>query len=499
MNSTLGNLPQWDKIQWKTTMEQVRNLKYRIFMAKLKGNRITLRRLQKLMLYSRHNMLLSVRAVTIVKDGKNIFGIRKALIKNKSDRMILVEKLNEIRISQYKPAPKVQNSNGKNIYQEIPILLDLCIQVMVLNALEPEWEACFEANSYGFRPGRNTHDAISRVFTVLSVKANRSNNKQWALNATIEGFFDNICEQDLLAKLDNFPAKSLIKRWLNIGYLEGNFFNKNERSIPKGAIISPLLANIVLDGLENIIKAPPDSRFQISENWVYIRYADRFIVLCSTKKEVQKIKTRISDWLKTKGLILTPNKMKISHIDKGFDFLGVNIRHVSTNVSHKTKRKILLIRPSKKAVHTIIQKLKNEWKYLRGKSIEMVLNRLNPIITSWADYHRKFSSRDVFKKLDNWTFQKSWQYASRMHANKSKQWIYNTYYGNFNLTQKGRWVFGNKQTGRYLKKFTWFNMQTHVMVKGYNSPCDPRLKQYWEQRQKTLDKANLTKLKHSET
>lgn len=486
MNSTLGDLPKWETIQWNLVVDQVRNLKYRIFMAKLEGDRRRLRRLQKLMLYSRFNILLSVRRVTVINDGKDTPGIDKILIKDKSNRMELVDQLSKMRILQHEPLPtkriQISKSNGKTRSLGIPTILDRCIQAIVLNALEPEWEACFEANSYGFRPGRSAHDAIGRVYNIMSVKSKGINKKDWILDADIEGFFDNICHQDILEKLDNFPAKALISRWLTAGYMEGDIFNKAEKGIPQGGIISPILANIALYELESFLKAAPNSTGQIRGSRVYIRYADDLIVLCSSKLEAQQTKKQISGWLKSKGLRFAPHKTKISHIDKGLDFLGVNIHHCSTKAKPKIQGKILRVHPSEKSILNLTQKLRNEWKFLRGKSIETVLYRLNPIITGWANYHRKFSSTEIFKKLDNWTFKKSWHYAYRMHANKSKHWIYDKYYGNFNFNRKDRWTFGNKETGKYLKKFAWFNTRRHIVVKGFNSPCDPRLQGYWENR-----------------
>nr|YP_009306234.1 hypothetical protein [Derbesia sp. WEST4838]AOP19138.1 hypothetical protein [Derbesia sp. WEST4838] len=498
MNSTLENLPKWDSIQWKYVMEQVRNLKYRIFMAKLKGDRRRLRRLQKLMLTSRNNILLSVRRVTVENNRKAISGIDKVLIKEKSDRMELVEQLSKMRILQHQPFPikrsKIPKSDQKTRPLGISIIMDRCIQTIVLNALEPEWEACFEANSYGFRPGRSAHDAIGRVYNVVRVKTKGRNNKSWILNAYVEGFFNNICHKDILEKLDNFPAKSLINRWLIAGYMEGDIFNKTEKGTPQGGVISPLLANIALYELEKFLNVAPDSTGRVRGTRVYVRYADDFIIICSSKTEAQTTKKQISGWLKTKGLRLTPDKIKISHIDKGFDFLGVNIRHINMKTNQKGPDKILRIYPSEKSILKLTQKLKEEWKFLRSKSIETVLHHLNPIIADWANYYRKFSSTQLFTKLDNWTFKKSWHYASRMHANKSKHWIYDKYYGNFNLNRKDRWTFGNKETGKYLKKFTWFNIRQHIMVKGYNSPCDPRLQEYWENRDKYIYKASFINL-----
>nr|AYC64268.1 hypothetical protein [Pseudobryopsis hainanensis] len=493
MNSTLENLQTWDTIQWNTVNEQVRNLKFRIFMAKQTGNRLRLRRLQKLMLNSRYNALHAVRRATVINSGRKTPRIDKVLVEEKQQRMELVEWLCGTQLSKYQPKPvkrvKIPKPNGKTKPPGIPTITDRCIQAMVLNALEPEWEACFEANSYGFRPGRSPHDAIARVFTILSVKSKGKNRKQWILDADIEGFFDNICHDYILEKLDNFPGRHLIQKWLKAGYMEKSMYHPTELGTTQGGIISPLLANIALHGLESYIGATPDSTGRICGTRNYIRYANDFIVLCSSEQEAKETKDQIANWLKQRGLRFAPDKIHIHHIEDGFDFLGVNIRHFKTRAKHKTQGKVLLIRPSTKSIRSITQKLRNEWQLLRGKSITEVLNRINPIITGWANYHRKYDAINTFRKLDNWTFQKSWEYASRAHGNKSKYWIYDKYFGNFNLARKDRWTFGDKETGNHLKKFAWFNVQRHIMVKGAHSPCDPKLKEYWEGRQTRLFKA----------
>jgi RNA-directed DNA polymerase len=360
----------------------------------------------------------------------------------------------------------------------IPTIKDRCIQAMVKNCLEPEWEAVFESTSYGFRPGRSPHDALSRIYNTLSVKRHGNNRKNWILDADIEGFFDNVSHNDIMEKLDNFPMKNLIEKWLKAGYMELNKFHSTELGTPQGGIISPLLANIALTDLANFLKTEPDSTGRVRGSRVYVRYADDFVILCSSLKEARQTHIEIATWLKSRGLKISSNKTRIINVSDGFDFLGINIRQYETKAVSKVKGKVLLMKPSRKSISSIKQKLRYNWSFLRGKSIITVLNKLNPIIIGWRNYFKKYVSVNTFKKLDNWTYLKSQNYASRIHPNKGKRWIYDKYFGNFVSTRKDRWVFGNKSTGNYLQKFAWAKIQRNTMVKGHNSIYDPKLKEY---------------------
>ena len=434
MNCTSKTPLTWESIDWQKVNQEVKNLQSRIFVAKQEKDRRRLRRLQKLLLKSRSNILVSIRKVLIQNEGKETPGIDKVTIP-KSERIKLFHELESIDMKSYNPFPVrrvyIPKTDGKERPLGIPTIKDRCIQAIVKNCLEPEWEAIFESTSYGFRPGRSPHDALSRIYNVTSVKKHGMNKKQWILDADIEGFFNNVCHEDILTKLDNFPAKKPIEKWLKAGYMENNKIFPTEKGTPQGGIISPLLANIALYDLEEILKSTPDSTGRVRGSKVYIRYADDFVVLCSSLEEARKTQIEISTWLKSKGLKIAGNKTRIVHIEQGFDFLGVNIRHHKTNSNSKAKNKVLLMQPSNKSMKKIKWKLKHEWHYLRSKSIDIVLNRLNPIIIGWTNYFRKYVATEQFRHLDNWMYLKCQNYASRMHPNKGKRWIYDKYFGNF--------------------------------------------------------------------
>lgn len=492
MNCTSKKPQSWEAIDWQKANKEVKNLQSRIFVAKQEEDRRKLRRLQKLLLNSRSNKLVSLRRVIIQNEGKNT-RIDKVVI-SKSERIKMLENLTLMNLRNYNPKPvkriSIPKTDGKVRPLGIPTILDRCIQAMVKNCLEPEWEAIFESTSYGFRPGRSPHDALSRIYNTLSVKKNGANKKNWILDADIEGFFTNVCHSDILNKLDNFPAKRLVTKWLKAGYMEENFFRfyLTQKGTPQGGIISPLLANIALHDLEKILKTEPDKTGRVRGSRVYIRYADDFVVLCSSLQEARKTQIEIATWLKSKGLSIATNKTRIVHINQGFDFLGVNIKHYETKAKTKTQQKGLLMQPSKTSVQKLKRKLKKEWQFLRSKSIVTVLNRLNPIIIGWRNYFRKYVATKDFRRLDNWMYLKCRNYAYRIHHNKGKKWIYDKYFGNFVPNRQDKWVFGDKTTGQYLNKFAWANIERHILVKGYNSPYDPTLENYEIERLISLKK-----------
>lgn len=480
MNCTSTSPQRWETIDWPKVNLEVKRLQSRIFVAKQEGKRRQLRRLQKLLFNSRSNRLVALRRVIVLNEEQNTSGIDRVVI-SKAQRMDMLNLLATMDYYHYQPLPVRRVSNPKSGGRSfVPTILDRCVQAMVKNCLEPEWEAVFEATSYGFRPGRSTHDAISRIYNTLSVKKRGKNKKNWILSADIEGFFNNVCHEEILQKLDNFPAKHLITKWLKAGYLEENRVYRTDKGTHQEGVISPLLANIAVCDLEKFLKTAPDNSGRVRGSRVYVRYADHFVVLCSSLQEARKTQIEIATWLKSKGLTIATNKTRVVHVSEGFDFLGVNVRQFKTNA--KTKKNILLIQPSNNSIKQIKHRLKQEWHFLRGKSIKTVLNRLNPIILGWRRYFRKYVATKAFRKLDDWMYLKCRNYAYRMHSNKGKWWIYDKYFGNFVPSRKDKWVFGNKQSGQYLHKFAWANIRRHTLVKGYNSPYDPTLDTFWENR-----------------
>src|SRR6266480_1157417 len=472
----------WNAIDWRKANRTVRNLRQRIFRAAQEGNLKKVRSLQKLMLKSYSNRLVSVRRVAQVNAGKNTPGVDKLVIKTPAARGKMVDALAHYSLWKAKPARRVYipKANGKSRPLGIPVIVDRCLQSMVKNVLEPFWEAKFEGISYGFRPGRSGHDAIEKIFGL----ARPNKTKKWVLDADIRGAFDHISHEYLLKAIGPVPGKELIKQWLKAGYVEKEVFHATEQGTPQGGVASPLLANIALHGMEEAIGVTYDSRGQLIGKRAVVRYADDFVCFCETREDAEQVQKILVEWLKERGLALSEEKTRIVHLTEGFDFLGFNIRHYPAPQTSRTGWK-LLIKPSKEAVQDVQRKLKDQWDKAQGTNIQAVLAKLNPIIRGWANYFRTAVAKEIFSSLDRWMFYKADRYTRRMHPKKSKDWRHQKYWGRFQLDRRDPWVFGDKQTGGHLLKFSWFPIERHVMVKGTASPDDPQLSDYWMKRQAT--------------
>jgi len=474
----------WDFVNWRKAGRIVANLRQRIFRAARANDHRKVRSLMKLMLRSRSNILMSVRRVTQVNAGKNTPGVDKVLVKTPAARGKLVDLLATFQPWRATPVRRVyipkKSDSSKLRPLGIPTILVRCLQAMVKNALEPAWESRFEGSSYGFRAGRNAHDAIAKIY----ILASPHRRKKVLVDADVAGAFDNICQKYLLKALGDVPGKALIKQWLKAGYLEDGKYHDTPTGTPQGGVISPLLLNIALHGMEAALDVTHNSKGEINGRRAVVRYADDFVVFCETEEDAIAVKERIlPNWLAERGLSLSPEKTRIVHLKEGFDFLSFNVRHYPCPQTSRSGYK-LLIKPSKKAVLAKVRELREAWLSLRGHSIEAVLWKLNPIIRGWANYYRRVVSSKVFQKLDNWMFRRAYRYAKHTHPNKSWRWIRNRYWGQLNKDRDDQWVFGDKQSGRYLLKFSWFKIERHILVKGTASPDDPDLRDYWWERQK---------------
>jgi RNA-directed DNA polymerase len=264
----------WNTVDWHQEELRVRNLRQRIFRATQAGDWKRVRSLQKLTLRSRANALVSVRRVAQLNAGKNTPGVDKVLLKTPAARGRMVDLLVLHRPWTAKPARRVYipKANGKLRPLGIPVILDRCVQAMVKNALEPSWEARFEGCSYGFRPGRGCHDAIEKIFKIASPK----NRKKWVLDADIKGAFDHISHEHLLETIGRVPGYELIKQWLKAGYVDKGVFHETEAGTPQGGVISPLLANIALHGMEEALEIKHRKRGELDSKRALVRYADDF-------------------------------------------------------------------------------------------------------------------------------------------------------------------------------------------------------------------------------
>ena len=481
----------WHAINWRKTNRVVRGLRRRIFKATIDGNWRKVRNLQRLMLRSYSNALLSVRKATQDNEGRKTPGVDKVLIKTPQARGKMVDDL--MKNQDWKPKPVrrvyIPKSNGKQRPLGIPTIGDRCRQAIVKNALEPCWEAQFEGISYGFRPGRCTHDAIGKIYN--STRPN--GRKKWVLDADIKGCFNNINHEKLIEIIGNFPGKRLIREWLKAGYVDKNVFHAQTGGTPQGGIISPLLANIALHGLEKHLGIKYNYRGESQGKRILVRYADDFVVLCETKEDAECAKDETNQWLSLRGLELSKEKTKILHITEGFDYLGFNIRHYKAS-NTKTGYK-LLIKPSKELLRKTRQDIREIFLSHHGKPVSTLIGKINPIIRGKANYMNKVVSSEIFVSLDNYLFTRQKRYVNRIHPDKNKKWKDNKYWGRLNLQRpKAKWVFGDKTNGSYMLKFSWTNIERHPLIRKRSSPDNPELKEYWEKRKGKRDKDESQKL-----
>ena len=467
----------WHAVDWRACEANVRRLRQRIFTASKAGDLSRVRCLQKLMLRSRANTLLSVRRVTERNAGRLTAGVDGEVVLTPEAKMALVERVQRSsepfralpvrRVYIPKPGSRKRRPLG------IPVILDRVHQARVAAALEPEWEARFEPRSYGFRPGRGCQDAIRAIYEVVKGK---SPKRPWVLDADLAGAFDQIAHGQILTMLGSFPARGMIEQWLKAGVVENGRFAPTEEGTPQGGVISPVLLNVALHGMEQAAGV----RY-LSSGWirvdspVLIRYADDLVVHCHTRQDAIRVKARLADWLAPRGLAFNEDKTRIVTLDEGFDFLGFNVRRYG----HRP-----LIKPSKAAVRRIRERLRTELRALRGTNAPTVIKKLNPIIRGWAAYYRTQVSSETFDALDHYLWQLTYKWARFSHSNKSASWVTARYYGKFNKSRKDRWVFGDRASGAYLHKFSWTMIIRHQIVKSGASPDDPALAEYWAKRRR---------------
>jgi RNA-directed DNA polymerase len=425
----------------------------------------------KLMLRSYSNLLLSVRLVTQINKGKRSAGIDNQRALTPEDRTALVRDMMRYKTWLAKPVkriyiPKAETNKLRPL--GIPVISDRVAQAIVKNALEPSWEARFEPNSYGFRPGRGCHDALEQCWRYF----NKRGHRVWILDADIKGAFDNISHDFILENLGPVPGRELIKQWLKAGYVEADTFHRTEAGTPQGGVISPLLLNIALNGMERFL----------GPHYGFVRYADDFVVCARTREEIEAAQPKIAGWLEQRGLALHPEKTRIVHIDDGFNFLAFSIRRYKGSC---------FLMPQKDKVLAFLAKIRQWLSSHRQATAEDVIRHLNPILRGWANYYKIGVSKRVFSYISHQLWQMIWRWCLRRHPNKGKDWVFRKY---FQTEQQRSWNFhGSWQDAKGLTKRLYLfdiasvAIKRHVKVRAMASPDDPMLTKYWrERRQKRL-------------
>ena len=419
--------PTWADINWHAVEGNVRRLQGRIYRATMNKAWRKVKNLQQLLVRATSNKLLAIRRITQENQGKHTAGIDGVVYDTPEARWKLFQE--GLSLTGYKPRPVrrvyIPKDNGKQRPLGIPTGKDRVMQAIVKAALEPEWEARFEANSYGFRPGRCTMDAIEAIHTTL----NQKNSSPWMLDADISGCFDNIDHGPLLAKLPVFTTT--LRQWLKAGVVEVGFFSPTDTGTPQGGVISPLLANVALDGMERLFEAEwPDGRPKapafrkgLNKGIAVIRYADDFVTTAPTREVLETYaRPRLVEFLKQRGLALNEGKTRIIHIREGLNFLGFHIRKFGSR-----DEKLLTV-PQKEKVLKHVRATRSYLDAHKQTPAGQVIKELNPVIRGWANYYRHCAAKDVFQKVRHAQWQMLWIWAKRRHPNKSSKWVKARYF-----------------------------------------------------------------------
>jgi len=454
--SELKTTYEWRDIPWQKLERKVFKLQKQIYRASSLGKRSKVRRLQRLLIKSWAARTLATRKVSQDNQGKKTAGIDGKKSLSPKQRLILVQNL---KLSKEKASPTHRvwipkpGSTEEKRPLNIPTIFDRAKQTLFKMALEPQWEAKFEANSYGFRPGRSCHDAIVAIFQNICHKP------KWILETDISKCFDKIAHQPLLKKLKTSPFIA-----------------------PQGGSLSPLLANVALHGMENRIS----KRFRGAK---LVRYADDLVVIHDSLEVIQQVKPYLQKWLQKMDLELKPSKTRIRHTLKridgqvGFDFLGFNIRSYETS-KYKSGKSMkgfkTIIQPSATAIKRQSRKLREVIQRHKAAPQAALIDHLNPIIRGWSAYYSSQCSKFVYSHLDFLLYQKLRAWAYRRHPNKNGRWIASRYWL---VNSGGGWVFAAKSGEQLLKLATYTHtpIVRHIKVRGNRSPFDGDWS-YWARR-----------------
>lgn len=479
---------RWETIDWSRVAAKIKRLKERIFRATRDCEWRKVRSLQNLLVRSRDALLLAIRKVTQENDGRFTAGIDGKIYANNKAREEFFVELRGKSLSAHKPAPVRRVRIPKPGKEEkrllgMPNQDDRVFQALVKFALEPEWEYKFEQNSYGFRPGRRTMDAVVQIRESIKARGGKKTS-EWILEMDIRKCFDTIDHEALLEKISNF--KEPIRRWLKAGAVEFGKHYKTIKGTPQGGIISPLLANIALDGMERLFGAytkngnyiNPAYRRGKNKGISLIRYADDSVGIASSRESIiTHVIPKLRDFLAGMGMELNNAKTRIVHRTEGFDFLGFRIQQFIS-----VGNKFCVIKPSKDRVKLFLQKVKRILMMNKQATQEDIIKILNPVIRGWVHYFKHCHAKKTFVYIDFRIYKMLWWWCMRRHKkeNKGKQWVKRKY---FRCIGTRNWVFADSDDHQlFYASYLIVNSRGYNKVKGRNSPMDPDLHDYWLKR-----------------
>ena len=476
--------PNWSDVDIIVIARSVKMLQNRIVKAKIAGRNRAVIKLQKLLVKSQNARILAVKRVSENK-GKNTAGVDKELLDTNLKKSKYVDEL-KINLDEYKAMPlkriEIPKKNGKTRPLGIPTMFDRCVQALYKLALEPIAEVTADKNSYGFRAKRSTQDAMKAIW----LRTCKKDAREWILEADIKGCFDNISHQWIY---DNIPLPNkLLKQWLKSGFIKDDTLFPTDAGTPQGGIISPILANMVLDGIEELVNSHK-TRHQKMENGVilyrqkihfnFIRYADDFVIIGNSPKRLQILQRDIAKFLSSRGLELSKEKTHITHIRDGFDFLGFNFRKYP---NHK-----VLVKPTQDGIKSFKSKIKEIFKLYRSSSLELLIDKLNPVIRGWGYYYRFVNSKVIFGKLDQYIWYKSFNWVKRLHQRRQIMKYYKKYFKPFSDKYKSETLSnGTKNVFR----LSVIPLVEHIKIVAKANPFNRDDDEYFTKRYSTLKLRN---------
>jgi RNA-directed DNA polymerase len=493
-SSQTKEITSWREINWKEIEKYVWRLQQRIYRAELNGQFRKVKQLQRLLLRSKASLLLAIRRVTQINKGKRTAGVDGFKVVTEKDRIKLYNLMKEYSIFCHNPKPARRTYIPKKNKSKlrplgIPTMKDRVYQCIAKFALEPQWEEKFEPISYGFRPKRGCHDAIEAIFSKLS-----PGKKQWIFEGDFKGCFDNLNHNYIIEQTKKFPANNILTKWLKAGYVDNGVFNETNAGTPQGGIVSPLLANIALHGMEKEIGIGYRSRTSKKTGEIshivnecktrlsMVRYADDFVIMCETKQEAENMYEVLKPYLNKRGLELAPDKTKVTHISEGFDFLGFNVRRYATKKDGRDSSK-LLIKPSKGSIQKFKTSIKDTFDICRGTNVGILITKLNPIIIGTANYWRTVVSKEIFSQMDHYIFTKTVKFLRGLHPMKSWKWKKSRYLKSDKYGQsRDLWILTDPVKSLQINKMAWTEIRRHSQIKYKSTPYDSTLTKYFKAR-----------------